>query len=229
MIIQKAVAVALFAIPWSWAGAQSWQQSFTIEGQQLATSGENTYFILKPGYQLTLEGKGRERLVVTVLADTVNIGGVDTRVVEERETKGGQLVEVSRNYFAISKLTGDVYYFGEDVDMYKHGRVDSHDGSWRHGTNGAKFGLLIPGKPAVGQRFYQELAPRVAMDRAEVVSLAERVTTAAGVFERCLKTKETTPLEMLAREFKLYAPGVGLVKDGSLQLTSYKYVQNVRR
>ena len=27
------------------------------------------------------------------------------------------------------------------------------------------------------------------------------------------------------REFKLYAPGVGLVKEGSLELVSYKYVQ----
>jgi hypothetical protein len=229
MIIHKAIVVGLCALTWSWSGAQSWQQSFNLEGQQLATAGENTYSILKPGYQLTLDGKGRERLVVTVLPDTINIGGIDTRVVEERETKGDQLVEVSRNYFAISQLTGDVYYFGEDVDMYKHGRVDSHDGSWRHGTNGAKFGLLIPGKPAVGQRFYQELAPKVAMDRAEVVSLNERVRTAAGVFEGCLKTKETTPLEMLAREFKVYAPGIGLVKDGSLELTSHGYVQRDRR
>lgn len=143
MMIQKAVVVGLCAVTWSWSGAQSWLQSFTIEGQQLATVGENTYFILKPGYQLTLEGKGRERLVVTVLGETVNIGGVETRVVEERETKGDQLIEVSRNYFAISQATGDLYYFGEDVDMYKQGRIDSHDGSWRHGTNGARFGLLI--------------------------------------------------------------------------------------
>jgi hypothetical protein len=229
MIIQKAVVAGLCAVPWLWSSAQSWQQSFTIEGQQLATTGENTYFILKPGYQLTLEGKGRERLVVIVLPETITIGGVDTRVVEERETKGDELIEVSRNYFAISQLTGDVYYFGEDVDMYKQGRVDSHDGSWRHGTNGAKFGLLLPGKPAVGQRYYQEIAPKVAMDRAVVVSLAERVSTAAGMFERCLKTEETTPLERLTREFKVYAPGIGLVKDGSLELTSHTYVQSDRR
>ncbi len=40
-----------------------------------------------------------------------------------------------------------------------------------------------------------------------------------------LKTKETTPFERFTREFKLYAPGVGLVKEGSLELVSYKYVQ----
>ena len=31
-----------------------------------------------------------------------------------------------------------------------------------------------------------------------------------------MKTRETTPLEKLAREYKLYAPGIGLVKDGDL-------------
>jgi hypothetical protein len=118
MIVQKAVVAGLCATTWFWSGAQSWQQSFTIEGQPLATIGENTYFILKPGYQLTLEDRGRERLVVTVLPETLKIGGVETRVVEERETKGGQLADVSRNYFAISRAaTGDLYYCREDVDM----------------------------------------------------------------------------------------------------------------
>jgi hypothetical protein len=36
------------------------------------------------------------------------VAGVETRVVEERETSVGAPVEVSRNYFAISKRTGDV-------------------------------------------------------------------------------------------------------------------------
>jgi hypothetical protein len=58
------------------------------------------------------------------------------------------------------------------------------------------------------------------MDRAEIVSVSERVTTPAGTFEKCLKTEETTPLEP-GRESKLYAPGVGLVTDGSLVLVSY--------
>jgi hypothetical protein len=46
------------------------------------------------------------------------------------------------------------------------------------------------------------------------------VTTPAGTFEKCLKTAESTPLER-GREFKLYAPGVCLVADGSLLLVSY--------
>ena len=128
---------------------------------------------------------------------------------------------MSRNYFAIDNQTGDVYYFGEDVDTYKNGKVSGHDGGWHDVSDGARFGLAIPGSPAVGSRYYQEQAPGVAMDRAEVVSLTERITAPGGVFEACLKTKESSPLEPLVKEYKVYAPGVGLVKDGSLVLVSH--------
>jgi hypothetical protein len=79
---------------------------------------------------------------------------------------------------------------------------------------------MMPGAPTVGARYYQEQAPGVAMDRAEIVSVSERVTTPAGAFDHCLRTKETTPLERFAKEYKVCAPGVGVVKDGSLELVS---------
>jgi hypothetical protein len=213
--------------PGSGAGAQSWLRSFPVEVSELTTSGENPFFILKPGYQLTFAKPGAGNsltLVITVLNETKNVGGVDTRVVEERESKGGELVEVSRNYFAISPKTGDVYYFGEDVDMYRKGKIVSHEGAWQYGKGGAMFGLMMPAKPAVGSRFYQEQAKGIAMDRAEIVSLTERLQTPAGSFERVLKVKETTPLEPLVREYKFYAPGVGLIKDGEVELVSKKYL-----
>ena len=56
------------------------------------------------------------------------------------------------------------------------------------------------------------------MDRAEIVSLRDTLTTPAGRFTLLLRIAETTPLEPGVREFKLYAPGVGLVLDGSLSL-----------
>ena len=52
--------------------------------------------------------------------------------------KDGQVVEVSSNYFAISRVTGDVYCFGEDVDMFKADGKVTHEGSWREGRDGAK-------------------------------------------------------------------------------------------
>ena len=208
--------------------AQGWLQTFPVDTRSLTTTGESSYFILKPGYTTTFQGKGG-KLVITVLDETLNVGGVDTRIVEEREWDGAELIEISRNYFAIHPPTGDVYYFGEDVDMYKKGKVVSHDGSWRHGTNGATFGLMMPGTPVMGMRFYQELAPRIAMDRAEIVSVTDTLTTRGGTFERCVKTRETTPLEKLAREYKVYAPGVGLVKDGNFELVSHAFAREPGR
>ena len=209
------------------AGAQTrqaldpaWTSDFRVEATDWTNTGRNPYFVLEPGYSLTLEN-GPERLVVTVLNDTRTIDGVATRVVEERETKGTEIVEVSRNYFAMSQRTNAVFYFGEDVDMYKGGKVASHEGSWLAGTDGAKFGLMMPGLPLIKARYYQEIAPRVAMDRAEIVSLSERLQTPAGTFTNVLKTIETSQLESGPGEAKYYAAGIGLLQDGSLKLVRY--------
>jgi hypothetical protein len=204
--------------------AQAWLTSFAVPLSSLATEGESAYFILKPGHRATFQGAGG-KLVITVLDQIETVGGVATRVVEEREWKGTDLVEVSRNYFALDPKTGDVYYFGEDVDAYKKGTIANHDGSWRHGSNGATFGLMMPGAPKLGMKFYNEQAKGVAMDRAEIVSVRGTLKTPAGSFERCVKTRETTPLEKFAREYKVYAPGVGLIKDGDLELVSHEYVR----
>jgi len=194
------------------------QDTFKVDKSTLLDQGSNTYMILEPGYKLTL-ADGKDTLTITVLNETKVVDGVQTRIVEERETKGGKLAEVSRNYFAFDKATGDIYYFGEDVDTYDaKGNITDHEGSWLAGVEDAKFGLMMPGKPKVGDRYYQELAPKAAMDRAEVISVAEKVKVPAGTYEDCLKTKESSGLEKGVEE-KLYAPGVGLLKDGGFKLT----------
>jgi hypothetical protein len=200
------------------------REKFTVTASELSSTGANPYFSLEPGYTLALAGEEGDKtihLTITVLDETCKIDDVETRVVEERETADGKLVEVSRNYFAISPRTKDVYYFGEDVDRYENGKVAGHEGSWRAGKNGAKFGLMMPGSPRIGDRYYQELAGDVARDRAEIVSLSETVPSRAGKSENCLETKETTPLKKDEVGYKFYAPGVGLVRDGDLLLTSY--------
>ena len=201
-----------------------WTNDFSAEKKDLTATGRNPFFILEPGYQLVLE-EGNEILTITVLDETKLVDGVETRVVEERESKGGKLVEVSRNYFAISKRTNSVYYFGEDVDMYKDGKVTGHGGSWLSGVNNARFGLAMPGLPLLEAKYQQEVAPGVAMDRSEIVSLSETVKVPAGDFKNCLKVSETTPLEPEVEEEKRYAPGVGLLTDGSLKLVRYGKVE----
>lgn len=199
---------------------------FRVADDEWSSSGANPYFILEPGYFLVLEGQdeGEDvRLTITVLDETKTVAGVETRVVEEREEAGGALIEVSRNYFAISRTTNSVYYFGEDVDIYADGKVANHGGAWVAGPT-ARFGLMMPGTPLVGARYYQEMAPGVAMDRAEIVSLEETLTTPLGTFEHCLKVIESTPLEP-GRSPKHYAPGIGLIQDDNLELTKYGRVE----
>lgn len=195
---------------------QDFRQTFTVDKANLTDTGRSTYFILEPGYRLTFQN-GKDTLIATVLAETKTVDGVTTRIFEERETEGGQLVEISRNYLAIDKTTGDVYYFGEDVDEYKNGKIVGHEGAWLSGVNGGRFGLMMPAKPKVGDRYYQEFAPKVAMDRAEVLSLAEQVKVPAGVFTNCLHTKESSAIES-GSEDKWYAPDVGLIKDADFVL-----------
>jgi hypothetical protein len=216
------IAAAL-AIVLATTGAQSeqiWTENFGVEPGELASIGRNPYFILEPGYRLTLQ-HGDERLVITVLDEIKVVDGVETRVVEERESKRDALVEVSRNYYAISKRTNSVYYFGEDTDIYKDGKVAKHEGSWLAGVNGARFGLMMPGTPLLGGRYYEEIAPGVAMDRGQIVSVNGTMTVPAGSFTKVLRVEETTPLERGEREFKLYAPGVGLLQDEDLRLVQH--------
>src|SRR6266850_2554614 len=201
------------------APRDSWTSEFNVDKADLASTGRNPYFVLEPDYRLILEG-GRERLVITVLNETRMVDGVETRVVEERETENGKLVEVSRNYYAISRRTNSVFYFGEDVDTYRDGVVNGHEGSWLSGSNGARFGLMMPGEQLLKGRYYQELAPGIAMDRAEIDSVSENVRTPAAAFQQVLKVAESTPLEVV-HEYKYYVKGIGLVQDGSAKLVKY--------
>lgn len=204
--------------------ALRWTDNFQSPACVWSSTGHNDFFILEPGDQATFEGREGKRevkLVITVLNDTKKIAGVDTRIVEERESQDGKLVEVSRNYFAVCGPTNDVFYFGEDVDLYKDGNVVDHEGSWQSDRSGARQGLFMPSRALLGARFYQELAPGVAMDRVEIVSDSETLKTPAGEFKGCLKTEETTPLEPGVKDYKIYARGVGMIRDGALSLTAH--------
>jgi len=208
------------------AANAGWADTNAVDKKDFVSAGSNTYFRLEPGYRLKLEGReglSRVTLLIIVLEGTKLIDGVETRIVEERESKGGKLVEVSRNFFAFNTADLGVYYFGEEVDIYKDDKVIGHEGAWESGKDGARFGLMIPGQVVLGARYYQEIAPDVAMDRAEIAGLHETLKTPAGEFKDCLKVAETTPLEKGAKEYKLYAPGVGLIKDASLLLVEYGF------
>lgn len=204
-------------------------QDFTLadrEGCTFATTGSNPYYPLWPAYSLTLEGEEEDdegelveiRSINTVLPETEVVDGVLTRVYEEVEFEDGELVEVSRNFVAQCRETGDIWYFGEDVDDYEDGMIVGHEGEWRAGMNGAEAGILMPGTPMLGARYYEEFAPGVALDRGEIVAIDEEVTLAAGTFTGVLKIEDSSDFEPDDIGEKLYAPGVGNIVDESLEL-----------
>jgi hypothetical protein len=205
---------------WQQVQSRSYSDQFPIAPGALSPTGRSAYYVLEPGYQLTYAGEDAQ-VVATVLGQTEQIDGVTARVLEERETKHGVLEEVSRNYLAMDNTTGDVYYLGEHVDEYSDGRVVGHGGSWRSGVANARFGLLLSGNPHVGQKQFEENAPGVALDRAEVVSTTETLQLPAGTFTAVVSVSETSPLEPVSTSRKDYAPGVGLVRDDELSLVKY--------
>jgi hypothetical protein len=204
--------------------SEEWMTSFDLENCDFASTGKNSYFILEPGYQVILEGEEDGemlQLVMSVLNETKMVDGIETRVVEEKETEDGNLVEVSRNYFAMCRPINNAIYFGEDVDMYEDGKIVSHEGGWLAGENDSKAGVIMPGKVEIGLKYYQEITPGVAEDRAEIVSVNETLETPAGVFSQVLKTEETNPLKPGEKEFKFYAPGIGLIQDEAIKLVKH--------
>ena len=203
---------------------------FRLEECKLQTKEGNPYFVLKPGYQLVLRGEDegeKLRLVITVLKDQEleiqGKGKVKVRVVEEREWVDGELVEISKNFFIQCERNNDVYYVGEDVDIYEDGEVVSHEGAWRAGKDGALPGLIMPGTFLLGSRYFQEQAPGVALDRAENVAMGLQLKIPAGKFERCVEVFETTPLEPDSESVKRYCPGIGLVFDDGVDLVKYGF------
>jgi hypothetical protein len=166
----------------------------------------------------------RTRVVTRVLRGTRTIARVRSAIVGVREYEDGELVESTQDYYA-QRDDGSVFYMGERVDDYEDGRITGHGGQWYAGRRGAQPGLFMPVNPQVGQVFEQERAPGVAEDRSTVVDLDRRITTPAGRFSGCVKTRDEAPLDNLT-EFKFYCPGVGLVREitqaGRSDLVSFR-------
>jgi hypothetical protein len=220
------------------ATAAPFTDEFPIENCSFTHTGANPYFRLAPGRQAYFSNQRcvsagdcdeLEEVWITVtnrtraiqLSDDGVTRTIVTRVVQEFETVDGEVAEVSRNYFAICQPSRDVYYFGEEVDNYEDGRIVDHEGAWLAGRRGAEPGIIMPDAAfLLGSRYFQELAPGVALDRAEHVGNDIEIDVPFGFLEDCVRVRETTPLEPGSVSTKIYCPGTGLVRDDELELIS---------
>jgi hypothetical protein len=209
-------------------GENEYTASFRAEECTFSSTGRNPFFILEPNYQLVLAGGDAgeaAEVIITVLNETRQVNGTETRVVEESESIDGELVEISRNFFALCEETNSVFYFGEEVDDYENGNIISHEGAWLAGQDANRAGVIMPGTILLGARYYQEIAPNVALDRAEIIDTGQVIQTPSGDFSDTLITRETTPLEPNVAELKYYAAGIGLIQEEDLMLQRYGFIE----
>jgi len=195
--------------------APSPAHAIAINPDDFVSDIDNPFFPLVPGTTFSYQGisdgtPSSNEFFVTF--DTKLILGVTTTVVHDRAFEEGELVEDTFDWFAQDKF-GNVIYFGEDsteIDPDTGLPISKH-GSWEAGVDGAEAGFIMKANPFVGDLYHQELAPGVAEDQAEVLSLTEFLCVPVGCFNNVLLTKEFSLLEPGIAEHKYYASGVGFI------------------
>jgi hypothetical protein len=156
---------------------------------------------------------------VTITTNTKLVLGVQTRVVRDQEwvtevnddgscnLATATLTEDTEDYYS-QDIFGNIWYFGEATRALDPETLEcSSEGSWLAGgapTPAAEPGIIMLARPRPGLRYRQELAEDVAEDMAAVLRVNASVSIAIGEFNRCLKTKEWTPLAPGEIEHKFY-------------------------
>jgi hypothetical protein len=187
----------------------------TLDPADFTTRIDNPYWPMAPGdrwvYRETRRRGAPQRIVITVTNQTkVVAAGVRARVLHDVVTRNGRPVEDTFDWVAQDRR-GNIWYLGEDSRDFRNGQMVTSPGSWEAGADGAQAGILVPATPRPGLEYRQEYRPGRAEDAARVLSLDEQVDVPFGHFSRLLMTKEFTPLEPRALEYKFYARKVGLV------------------
>ncbi len=194
------------------------------------TTGNNPFFKLQPGYRIVLQDD-EERVIITVLDRTRVVNGVRTRVVledeYERDGDEWERVEKSFNYFVRCEETNTIFYMGEDVELYEDGVLVGSEGAWLAGRNGAKPGIIMPGTPLIGAKYYEEIAPEdEALDKGEIVAVDPNCTVGDRTFNRpCVMTEGTNDCSDDQDE-KVYVAGIGIVYDDGLELVRHGFIDD---
>ena len=185
-----------------------------LDPARFSTRVDNPYFPLIPGDRYVYreaDGEDKQRVVVSVSERTRLIAnGITARVVHDRVTEHGKVVEDTFDWYA-QDSEGNVWYLGEDTVECRNGRIKNHSGSFEAGADGAQPGVIMAANPVPGLEYRQEYYAGEAEDRAQVLSLNEQAEAPFGFFTGVLLTKDLVPLEPRVSEYKLYAPGIGLV------------------
>jgi hypothetical protein len=177
----------------------------------------NPWFPLEPGTTTVLRGTDegeRFREKVRVTDRTKVIEGVSANVVRDVLRRvDGSLAEATSDWYATDD-DGNVWYFGERTATYdRHGHVESREGSWQAGVDGGVAGLIMPADPKATDAYRQEYLAGQAEDQAWIVGFKGSVRVPLRTFHHVLRTFEWSRLEPGVISTKLYARGVGVVRE----------------
>jgi hypothetical protein len=186
-----------------------------LDQADFTTQIDNPYRPMVPGsrrvYEHTETDGTVQRVEVSVTPRTKRIAnGIEARVVRDRVSEDGELIEQEDDWYA-QDSAGNVWYFGEEVKEYENGKVKATN-SWEAGVDGAQPGVVMPADPRAGLAYRQTHYAGKEEDRAQVLSADERAEAPAGYFRDAVAIKEWSPLEPKLVEYKLFARGVGLVR-----------------
>jgi hypothetical protein len=177
--------------------------SVQVDPSRFVTTIDNPWLPFTPGSRWVYTGQTRK------------IMGITATVVRDVETRNGELVEETSDWFAQDR-DGNVWYLGEDTRAFRNGEP-SPAGSWEAGVDGALPGIIMQADPQVGDAYRQEFYRGQAEDMGKVVRLGASQTVPFRSFDGLLVTRDWTPLEPEVVEEKYYAKGVGLVLETTVE------------
>ena len=197
------------------AGLPQGSEPVDLDPAEFTTEIDNPYLPFAVGsrwvYAETEAGEPDQKVVVEVTGKTKTIAnGVEALVVRDTVTQGGELIELTDDWYA-QDSEGNVWYLGEDTAEYEDGKRVCRCGSFEAGVDGAEPGVIMPANPEPGMEYRQEYYADEAEDEGKVLSLDEMAQAPAGFYPETLMTRDTNPLEPKVSEHKLFAEGVGLV------------------
>ena len=191
-------------------------------------SNPNPYFPLGIGHRWEYRG-GTELNIVEVANETKLIEGVRCVVLRDLVYDNGRLKEATDDWYAAGR-DGSTWYCGEEVkdyesfegDMPLRAELVKISGSFKHGRDGDKAGIIMPASPRAGQAYLEEFSLGNAEDVSEILS----VTYAYGTDREldrlvprdlaqrmcpgnCVVTKNYSLLEPGIYARKYYARGIG--------------------
>lgn len=181
---------------------------------------DSKWFPLRPGKQMIFDGEADRgsgirphRVVMTVTSLTKVVSGVRTLVMWDRDYNEGVLQESELAFFAQDKF-GNVWTIGEYPEEYSGGVFVGAPSTWFMGIQGAEAGILVPGSPAVGNKFLQGFAPDCNfLDCAMVWATGQSTCVPFNCYENVLIIDEHSPLEVgSGHQRKFYASGIGNVR-----------------